>query len=205
MTLQTKQVQKKYNRYSFFYNFIEWPIEKVLFRQWRKSLLKEVRGNVLEIGVGTGKNIQYYNHKLVSLTAVDISRGMLQKAKEMASKYEYPVKFKLINKEVLPFKSNSFDYVILTFVLCSVSNQEKMWNEIKRVVKRDGKILLLEHVLSKHKLIAFLENIHNPITRLFGFNVNRDTVKTIKKVGLNIVREENLFIFDVFKKLELKK
>ena len=129
MTLQTKQVQKKYNRYSFFYNFIEWPIEKVLFRQWRKSLLKEVRGNVLEIGVGTGKNIQYYNHKLVSLTAVDISRGMLQKAKEMASKYEYPVKFKLINKEVLPFKSNSFDYVILTFVLCSVSNQEKMLNE----------------------------------------------------------------------------
>ena len=61
-------------------------------------------------------------------------------------------------------------------------------------------------ILSKNKLIAFLENLHNPITKfLVGVNVNRDTAENIKKYGLKIIKEENLALKDVFKKIEAKK
>ena len=94
MTLTNKQISKKYNRFSLFYDFIERPIEKKLFSKWRKELLKEVKGRVLEIGVGTGKNFPYYNHEKVDLTAIDISKGMLNKAKKKIN-YSRAIKSKL--------------------------------------------------------------------------------------------------------------
>ena len=71
---------------------------------------------------------------------------------------------------------------------------------MRRVCKPDGKIIMVEHVLSRNKFIAFLQHIHNPITRfLFGYNVNRDTINNIKKAGLRIIKEENLALNDIFK------
>ena len=206
MGLSPDQVKRKYNAYSFFYNFIEWPIERLSISKWRNNLLKNVHGKVLEIGVGTGKNLRYYDYDKINLTAIDISKGMLKKAKKLASKEKYPVNLQLVDEEKLPFKDNSFDYIVITFVLCSVSNQEKMLHEMKRVVKINGKIILLEHVLSKNKLIAFFEHLHNPITRfLFGFEINRDTINSIKKSGLKIVKEKNIGLVDIFKELVVKK
>ncbi|MBS3123353.1 class I SAM-dependent methyltransferase [Candidatus Woesearchaeota archaeon] len=206
MSSTTKEVSRKYNITSFFYNFFEFPVEVLLFRKWRKELLKDVKGKVLELGVGTGKNLPYYNYKKVYLTAVDISNGMLEKARKKAVSEKYPVEFKLLDSDKLPFKNNSFDYVVVTFVLCSVSNQLETLKEIKRVLKPKGKIVLLEHVLSKNKFIAFLEKMHNPVMKFFtGANINRDTVGSIKQCGLKIVYEENLALKDVFKKIVVKK
>lgn len=204
--LNQNKIKKKYDRFSLFYDFLEWPVEMLLFSKWRKKLLKKTKGKVLEIGVGTGKNLQYYNYNQVNLTAVDISKGMLARAEKKAKKENFPVKFKLVNSEKLPFKENNFDYIVCTFVLCSVSDQIKMLKEMKRVLKKKGKILFLEHMLSKNKIIAFLERIHNPITKfLFGFNINRETMKNIEKSELKIVKERNMALKDVFKELEVIK
>jgi ubiquinone/menaquinone biosynthesis C-methylase UbiE len=206
MTLNANEVSSKYNRFSFFYDFVEKPMEIFLFRKWRKEALQKLEGNVLEIGVGTGKNFPYYNYNKVDLTAIDLSEGMLSKAKDKVKKKNYPVKLKLENAEHLSFKDNSFDYVIATFVLCSVPNPVKALKEMKRVVKKEGKIILLEHMLSKNKLIAFFGHLHNPISRfLFGFNINRKTIESIKKCGLTITTEKDLAFFDVFKQLEVQK
>ena len=106
----------------------------------------------------------------------------------------------------LKFKDNSFDYIICTFVLCSVPDPVKTLKEMKRVVKPNGKILMIEHMLSKNKLIAFYEHIHNPITRfLFGFNVNRKTDENVEKAGLKIRKMQNMALFDVFRKIEAEK
>ena len=206
MTLSQNQIKKKYNRFSLFYDLVEWPIEKLLFSKWRKKLLKNSKGKVLEIGVGTGKNLSYYNYHKIDLTVIDISKGMLNRAKEKAKKHDFPVKFKLANSEKLPFEDNSFDYIVCTFVLCSVSDQVKILKEMKRVLKKKGKILFLEHMLSRNKFIAFLEHLHNPITKfLFGFNINRKTIENIKKSGLKIVKDKNIAVKDVFKELEVAK
>ncbi len=206
MALTQKQVYKKYNRFARFYDFLEMPIEKGYFSKWRKSILKNVQGKVLEIGVGTGKNLPYYNYNKVNLTAIDISAGMLERARNKIKKNNLPVKLKLIKTEKLPFKDNYFDFIIMTFVLCSVADPMITLSEMKRVLKKNGRIILLEHLLSKNKLIAFWEHLHNPLTKhLFGFNVNRDTMKNIKKAGLKIVKEKNLAFYDVFKEIEVRK
>ncbi|PIN88001.1 methyltransferase type 11 [Candidatus Woesearchaeota archaeon CG10_big_fil_rev_8_21_14_0_10_32_24] len=206
MSLTGKQVQKKYNRYSTVYDLLEWLPEKMLLGKLRKPFLENIKGNVLEIGVGTGKNLPYYNYNKVDLTAIDISQGMLHKAKKVAKENKFPVNLQLVEEEKLPFKDNTFDYVVMTFVLCSVPNQHKMLYEMKRVVKKEGKIVLLEHMLSKNKIIAFFEHLHNPITKaLVGVNINRKTIDSIRECGLKINKEKNIALKDVFKELEVQK
>ncbi len=206
MEKKVKQISNKYNRFSIIYDWIETPIERKYFSRWRKKLLGNIKGRVLEVGVGTGKNLPYYNPGQVELTAVDISEKMMDKAKERAEQLKWKVNFKLLDSEKFPFPDNSFDYVVVTFVLCSVGNQETVLKEMNRVLKPTGKILLLEHVLSKNKLIALWQRLHNPLTKfLVGVNINRDTVGMIRKSQLKIIREENLAIKDVFKRVEVVK
>ena len=188
MTLTQKQVAGKYTRFSFLYNFLEWPLERLWYSHWRKQLLKGVKGKVLEVGVGTGKNLPFYNYSNVDLTAIDISEGMLIKAQKLAKQNGYPVHFKLISSDALPFDDNTFDYIVCTFVLCSVPDQDTMLQEMRHVLKKGGKVLFLEHVLSKNKFIALWQHLHNPITRfLFGFNLNRDTIINIRRNKLRII------------------
>src|SRR3989344_2294835 len=150
---EVKKISNKYNRFSIIYDWIESPIERKYFSKWRKSLLGNIKGKVLELGVGTGKNLPYYNPKQVELTAIDISEKMMDKAKERAEQLKFKINFKLVDSEKFPFPDNSFDYVINTFVLCSVASPKTVLKEMDRVLKPKGKILMLEHVLSKNKLI----------------------------------------------------
>jgi len=230
----TEKTMGKYNRFSYIYDLFESPMENSVFKKWRADLINPLRGNILEVGVGTGKNLSYYN-KEAKITGIDLSPGMLSKAKERleqlnnkeSQSQQTPVFFKpqigkqldiksnLSNKNIrlmemdaqnLKFKDNSFDYIICTFVLCSVPDPVKTLKEMKRVVKPNGKILMIEHMLSKNKLIAFYEHIHNPITRfLFGFNVNRKTDENVEKAGLKIRKMQNMALFDVFRKIEAGK
>ncbi len=206
MDEKTEKIIKKYNRFSYIYDVFEKPMESAMFNRWRSGLISPLKGKILEIGVGTGKNLSYYN-KEAKVIGIDLSPGMLSKAEERL-KQNKNKNIKLIEMDAqnLKFKDNSFDYVICTFVLCSVPDPVKALKEMKRVCKKNGKIIMIEHMLSKHKLIAFFEHLHNPITRfLFGFNVNRKTDENVKKAGLKIKKIQNMAFFDVFRKIEAKK
>lgn len=199
MKNKTEITKKKYDRCSILYNVLEYPLEKLFFSKWRKEMLSPLKGKILEMGIGTGKNIQYYS-KNAKVTGIDISPGMLNKAVEESNRLKRNYPLLLMDAQNLRFKENTFDYVTCTFVLCSVPNPVKTLKEIKRVCKPNGRILMIEHILSKNKFIAFLQHLHNPITKFFfGFNVNRDTIFNIKRAGLQIVAEENLASNDIFK------
>jgi len=207
MKSNTQNVQKKYNKYATFYDLVEWPIEKFVFRKWRSKLFSQIRGNTLEVGVGTGNNIEFYS-KSANVTAIDLSPNMLDKARTKA-KFHNGKTVELLEADVhnlSNFKAQSFTYVVCTFVLCSVADPVQALREMKRVLKKDGKLIMVEHVLSKNKLVALWQHIHNPITRLlFGFNVNRDTKNNIEKSGLYIINDEKLGFFDIFRKFTCEK
>lgn len=202
---QTKIVQKKYNRFSKFYDKLHNGMEKKKVSKWREKLLGNIKGKILEVGVGTGKNLPYYN-KDAKVIGIDLSPKMLEKAKIKLNELDNRnITLVEMDAQKLKFKDNSFDYIVCTFVLCSVPDPIKVLKEMKRVCKKNGKILMLEHMLSNYKIIAFLEHLHNPITRiLFGFNINRKTMENIKIAGLRPYRVTNLAFFDVFKKIEIK-
>ena len=194
-----KTVEKKYNRFSVVYNLFEWPVEKLLFSRWRKKIISTAKGNVLEVGAGTGKNLPYYSKK-AKVTGIDISKGMLDKAIKKNNKLKTNCRLLLMDAENMKFRNNSFDTVLCTFILCSVPNPVKALKEMRRVCKPNGRIIMVEHVLSKNWLIALWQKLHNPITRwLVGININRDTAGNIRKAGIRIIKEENLALKDVFK------
>lgn len=204
--MKDQEVKQKYDRISVVYDWFEFFPENIMFKKWRKRILQQPKGKVLEIGVGTGKNLPYYNYKKVVLTAIDISEGMLKQAEALAKKNTFPVSFKLASAQKLPFEDDTFDYIICTCVLCSVPEPVIALKEMKRVLKPEGKIIMLEHVLSKNRIIACIENLFNPLTtRMMGVNINRNTLENIKKSGLKLIKEKNLALIDIFKEMEAEK
>lgn len=193
--------QEKYDRYSIVYDILEYPIEKLVFAKWRRQALSNVQGKLLEVGVGTGKNLQYYPQD-VDLTAIDLSSQMLKHAIKQEKKLGERAMLLQMDAQLLKFQDNIFDIVLCTFVLCSVPDPITALKEMKRVCKPGGKIIMIEHVLSANRLIALWQNIHNPLTKALGFNVNRDTKKNILKAGLQISKDEKLGLYDVFRKFE---
>lgn len=189
----TDITRRRYNRIASVYDQMEWFVEKNIFRKWRKLLMDQVRGEkVLEIGVGTGKNIPYYPSK-TNISAIDLSENMLAKAVRQADNISRSVDFQVMDVESLTFPDNSFDTALATFVFCSVPDPVNGLRELGRVVKPGGDIWLLEHVRVNRPIIGTLMDLFNPlIVRMMGANINRHTVENVEIAGLKIISVTDL-------------
>jgi len=187
----------KYSKIAKFYDLFEWPVETLLFKKLRKEAVSYAYANVLEVGVGTGKNLPYYNEN-VDLTAIDFSPGMLEVAKN--KKKEVDVKaFKLYEMDVqnLKFEDDTFDSVISTFVFCTVPDPIAGLREVYRVLKPKGKVIFLEHMKSKYFVLnIFLYFMNIVSTKLLGTSMLRETQKNIEQAGFTIVSVEHK-VFDI--------
>lgn len=197
------QIKERYNRISGIYDFLEWPVEFMLLK-WRKELLKEAAGKTLEVGIGTGKNLPWYPAEVL-LTGIDFSEQMINKARRNARKRGDRPELKVMDAEDMQFEDNSFDTVVTSCVFCSVPNPVSGLQEIRRVCKNGGKILMLEHVRSNHRMAGKLMDILNPIPcRIIGENVNRRTYDNLIEAGFdkNDIEAKNLW-FDIVKKFRI--
>jgi len=180
-------------------------MEGLFFKSWRKRLWAQVEGyHILEVGVGTGKNFDYYPQD-ARITAIDFSGQMLKQAARKRDRKNTAVELELMDIQSLCFADNSFDTVICSFVFCSVPSAIKGLKELYRVCKPGGQVLLLEHVLSSNRLIAAVMNLLNPIViRLVGANINRNTVKNVKACAFTSVRVDDASS-DIIKLIEARK
>jgi ubiquinone/menaquinone biosynthesis C-methylase UbiE len=188
---QTAVARARYDRRASTYDLMESLMERK-FSGWRKKLWAQVGGpRVLEVGVGTGKNLAYYPTK-VNVTAVDFSAQMLQKARQRAEREAFKVDLRLMDAQNLEFADDTFDSAVATFVFCSVPDPVKGLQELGRVTRPAGTILLLEHVRPPG-FMGWLADILNPlVVRMMGANINRHTVDNVIRSGLKIERVENL-------------
>ncbi len=181
------------------------PLERWFLSQWRQETLSFLSSEVkiLEIGAGTGLNFTFYPQNCDG-TAGEISFKMIEFAKDK-------IKGKNISliqndAENLPFIENSFDAAFATLVFCSVSNPSNAFRELQRVVRPNGKIILLEHVRPKG-LLGYVFDLLNFFTvRLIEDHFNRQTAKLAADSGLKIVEVKakalgtvNLIICEVIK------
>lgn len=186
-----KAEARRYDRVAWRYDFLESPMEKMFFSKLRKEMLVGVRGKVLDVGIGTGKNLSYYPAD-VELIGIDISPKMLEKARRRADTLGSEVDLRVMDVENLEFADSTFDFIVVTFVFCSATDPVKGLRELARVVKDDGTILLLEHVRSENEVIGKLMDWLNPIARwLFGPNINRQTLANVEAAGLEVVSVES--------------
>lgn len=185
--------RKRYDRLAFIYDFLEAPIERFRFASWRAMLLDRIVGNrVLEVGVGTGKNIPYYPND-VKVTAIDLSPLMLERAQKRASVLGLNVELLEMDVHQLAFPDQSFDTVFAIFVFCSVPDPVLGLSELRRVCKHGGRLLLLEHVRPENLIFGSLFDMLNPIVvRMMGANINRRTMDNIRMAKWRIQKEKHL-------------
>ncbi len=190
--LLTALTRSRYQRLSPFYDRMERMSERQ-FSPWRKMLWSQVQGpKILEVGVGTGKNIPYYPLGM-HITAIDLTPGMLNRARIRAANLNQNADLILGDVQRLEFYDDSFDSAVGTFVFCSVPDPIRGLREVNRVVKPGGRILLLEHVRIDHPIIGPMMDLLNLfVVRLYGANINRNTVEAVKSAGLIIESIEHL-------------
>jgi ubiquinone/menaquinone biosynthesis C-methylase UbiE len=189
----TAVTRARYDRIAPVYDLVEALMERAAFRSWRARAWAQVSGGrVLEVGVGTGKNMPYYPPE-AQVIAVDLSDRMLQRARRRAARLGQPVDLRLMDAQALDFPDGAFDAVVATFVFCSVPDPMLGLQELGRVCKPDGRIVLLEHVRSEGRLMGWLMDLFNPlVVRLIGANINRRTVENVQRAGLHLDTVENL-------------
>lgn len=158
----------------------------------RKKIIGMSRGKVLEVGVGTGKNLPFYPPEC-EVTGIDFSPGMLNRAKKRAEQLNLGVELLEMDAQHMEFPDDTFDTVVATCVFCSVPDPVKGLEEIKRVCKPGGQVILLEHVRSENPLLGKIMDILNPVTLfMVGSNINRRTIENVSKAGLQMQNIQNM-------------
>lgn len=172
---------------------METALERFTFRRWRKRLWRQLEGRrILEVGVGTGKNLLYYP-PTSHVTAIDLSDRMLARAKRRSKRLDVEVDLMLMDVQHLALCDEIFDAAVGTFVFCSVPDPIRGLQEMRRVVKPGGRIILLEHVRVNKPVIGPLMDLLDPLVfRIMGPHINRQTAENVKQAGLEIERVEKL-------------
>ena len=194
------KTKQRYDRIAPIYDKFEIIMEKAAFQGWREKLWGNIEENskdddkLLEAGVGTGKNIPYYPEGL-HYTAIDFSPKMLRRAKEKASDSSRKIEFREMDIQKLEFPDDSFDFIVTSCVFCSVPDPVKGLQELKRVLKPEGKVYMLEHLRSQKFLLGPIMDLTNFIPKnIWGANINRKTLENIEAAGLNFESVEDLWL-----------
>lgn len=178
----SRLLQAKYRITAWFYDILDYPWER-LYRHWRPVLLKDVHGSVLEAGVGTGRNLEYY-HPDVNLTGIDLSDAMLARAMKRAGCAKCNVH--LLHEDATAMKSvpsSHFDWLISTFLCCVMPDelQPLAIKQFERVLKPGGRFRLLEMVYSKDPKLRKRQELFAPfVERIYGARFDRNTLTHLR-------------------------
>lgn len=174
-----------------FPRLMDWVMSGAGFQRLRSEMLQSTRGEVLEIGLGTGLNIPHYpTTGVLRLRAVDPVPLLPHRVAERTARASFPVELSRTGAEHLPYDSRSFDYVISTWTLCTIPDPIRALREVRRVLKPTGRFLFLEHGRSDDAATATWQDRLNPIQKVIGCgcNLNRPIDQLIRKAGLHIVQ-----------------
>jgi ubiquinone/menaquinone biosynthesis C-methylase UbiE len=192
MKTEAEKTRRRFDRIAWMYDAMESPMEMISARTWRRALLSGVHGRVLEVGIGTGKNLPYYPRD-IALTGIYISPRMLDRAKRRAESLGISCDLTVMDAERMAFPDAAFDAVVSTFVFCSVPDPVAGLKEVRRVLRPGGEAFFLEHVRSENPFLGRLMDLLNPLVRsAIGPNINRRTVENIATAGFEVVSMEEM-------------
>jgi SAM-dependent methyltransferase len=159
---------------------------------WRGRLLREVRGLVLEVGAGSGPNLDHYPRE-AHVIATEFNEESIALARSNLSSH---IRLASADIEHLAFPDNTFDAVVATLVFCSVERPVAGLQEVRRVLKPGGKLHLIEHVRSHHTWLSRLQDKLNPRWTVWaeGCNLNRDTEGNARLAGFELLAVQENYL-----------
>lgn len=183
-----------YDRFASNYDRAMRPMERLGLGRLRARVLAEVPegARVLEVGAGTGLNFRFYP-RACSAACVEPSREMILRA---SAKSDCPEDALLVQAraEELPFGAGAFDAAFATLVFCSVTSPARAFEELRRVVRRGGRVALLEHVRPRGALGYAFDALSMLTVPLFEDHFNRRTSEEAQRAGLRVERVENYLL-----------
>ncbi|MBI5564454.1 MAG: methyltransferase domain-containing protein [Chloroflexi bacterium] len=153
---------------------------------WRSNLLRQVRGQVLEVGAGSGPNLDHYPPDAASIIATEFNKESIVQARPRANAH---IRLASADIEHLAFPDGTFDAAVATLVFCSVERPVVGFREVRRVLKPGGKLYLIDHVRSYHAWLGRLQDRLNPRWHAWadGCNLNRDTEGNVRAAGFELI------------------
>jgi ubiquinone/menaquinone biosynthesis C-methylase UbiE len=156
----------------------------------RQALLADARGDVLEIGGGTGANLGFYGNGVSTVTITEPEEPMVRRLGKKLQEANPEAKLLRAPAEDLPFGDDSFDVAVSTLVLCTVDDQPRALGELRRVLRPGGKLLFIEHVRSEDSKLARWQDRMRPINVRIahGCQCNRNTLESIRNAGFEVAQ-----------------
>ena len=196
-----------YNKLAKSYDKRNGMMERVLSKA--RSIFSVLKGDVLEVGTGTGFNLKHYNRK-ANIVALDWSPGMVSQAYLKVKKHHLDNVKEIIIGDIQKlsdyFDPESFDYVTSSCVFCSVPNPTSGLKEVFKVLKPHGKLIQIEHGLTEIKLINLGLELFDPFTlKRFGFHLNRNHFKNLENSGFEVTHHQKIDPLGIFRLLISKK
>ncbi len=200
MREENLSLRAKYNVTALFYDLLDYPWERV-YKHWRPRILGDLRGKVLEAGVGTGRNFRHY-HESVELTGIDLSDVMLRKAARKANKA--PCKITLLHDDASVMshvESNRFDWIVSTFLCCVMPDefQPSALEQFGRVLKPGGRFRLLEMIYSRNRKIRKRQELFSSfVEKVYGARFDRKTEQYIEESSTLDITAKRFLKDDVY-------
>lgn len=163
----------------------------------RARLLPRAEGRVLEIGIGTGRNLPFYDPaKLESLQGLDPAGQMNQKARRRASAAGLEVELLTLSAEAIPAPDASYDTVVCTFTLCTIPDPVKALREMRRVLKPGGRLLFCEHGRAPEASVQAWQDRLTPWWKPIagGCHLNRDVPAMLRDGGFRATEIESSYL-----------
>ena len=198
----TKSAQEKWDRASRNYDLFTFGDDQRL-GPYKRRLFRKVSGSILMVAAGTGNDFKFFPPRL-TLTAIDISPKMLERAKPKADAYAGTIELRQMDACKLDFPNDAFDTVVTACTFCSVPRPLAGLRELHRVLKPGGQLLMFEHVRSAIGPIGVMMDLMTPLVSRFGPELNRDTVGNVQRGGFRLRRVENVYL-DIVKAIEAVK
>ena len=187
---ETERVRRIYDKLAPGYDRLIGVAERLLFGNGRAWVCARAGGETLEVGVGTGRNLVHYPED-ARLTGVELSPGMLEVARRRARRLGRLVDLRLGDAQALDFPADRFDTVVFTLALCSIPDDRRAVAEARRVLRPGGRLLLLEHVRSRIRLVRDLQGLLDRLTvRFEGDHLLREPLLHVRAGGFEIEEVE---------------
>lgn len=180
-----------------------------IFLETRKQIFKEINftnhQKILFVGVGTGADLELIDHGSLDITAIDFSLEMLNKAKEKFD--NSTITFIEMDAQNLEFSNDSFDFVVASLILSVVPDPQKCFQEMTRVVKGHGHVLIFDKFAPKEKELSLFKKIIRPFVRLAGtdIGVKFENVYNGATVKLTQIHDIPIMFNGMYRKILVKK
>ena len=165
---------------------IDWTMRTPHLSEHRKRIVQHARGQVLEIGIGSGRNLPFYGSGVARLVGLDPSPLLLGKARSLLTQVKFPAHLLQASAEAIPLRDASFESVVMTWSLCSIDDPLAALAEIRRVLRRDGELLFVEHGLAPDPGVAKWQHRLDPIWTRVSCHLDRPVQQLMKQAGFRV-------------------